>query len=76
MEVLNRWNSVILNRANLDVKMTNKKLSKKAIPQLIVEETWEDTGIVDLNSRLNGLEKDQEGGVLVGMRPQLRDGVG
>lgn len=50
LEVVNKWNSVILKRANLDIKMTDRKLGKKAISQLLVLETWEDTGIIDLST--------------------------
>lgn len=75
MEIVNRWNGLIKNRANLDIKMTDRKLGKKAIHQLLMIETWEETGIVDLSDLIDAQLGDQSG-VLVGSRPSSRRGIG
>lgn len=75
VEIKNRWNKVLRDRAELDVKMTDRKLGKKAIPIPVVIETWDDTEIISLE-RLKELDEDSQGGVLVGSWPERRSGVG
>ena len=75
IEITNRWNKRILSRAELDFKLTNKRLGKKAIPLPIVLATWGDTEVIVI-SKAQGQCRPSPGGVLVGSRSINRIGVG
>lgn len=75
VEIANRWTSTITKRAELDLNLTNCKLGKKSIPILLVLNTWDGTGLVELE-KWQSSPGMTNGGVLVGSRLDLRMGVG
>ena len=75
LEIVNRWNKTIANRAELDMKMASTFPGKKAPPLPLVISTWEATDIIDL-APLKPSGMDNRSGVLVGSGPETADGIG
>lgn len=72
VEITNRWTKLIDKRADLDLKLTNRKA--KSIPLPLVLETWEGTGIA-FEKAPKREPPEERGGGLVGSRPNSREGV-
>ena len=73
-EIINRWNALMEKRAKMDAKLANVKLSKRAIPLPLVLNTWRGTDVVDIVSLC--CQGTKYSRVLVGSRPDSRNGVG
>ncbi|KAH0580613.1 hypothetical protein H2248_002102 [Termitomyces sp. 'cryptogamus'] len=75
VKIENRWKEMVAKRAELDFKMTSARYGKWAAIRPLIQDTWKGTAF-EQKAQEHGPRREAQGGVLVGIYPGERDGVG